>query len=65
VSRKTFTRDEAVEVIPDSLGRRGRPMASDWQPAVYVRTAGQRWHYVKIGLDERMVPLRRIRKVLP
>jgi hypothetical protein len=65
MARKRFARDEPVEIIADSLGRRGRPVESDWTPATYVRgdSKARGWHYARLANgDERLVPLRRIRK---
>jgi hypothetical protein len=66
VSRKTFAEGEAVEVVPDSLGRRGSAAPEDWRPATYelaMTGALAGWHRVRINaMETRLVPNRRIRK---
>jgi hypothetical protein len=65
MDRKTFTRDQAVEVVPDALGDRGaRP--GDWTRATYVEADSSKpraWHFVMIGHVRRLVPPRRIREI--
>jgi hypothetical protein len=63
--RKTFEHGEAVEVVPEAIGRRrGAPRPEDWKPATYRHRGKDEmegWHFVTCGYQNVHVPARRIR----